>query len=105
MCKEWVKLIGREGWKPAKSSFLCSKHFTEDSFIFHYNNRKRLKPGCVPTILNNGPRFSEQRKVLAERNCAGKKRFSCSQKLMKINIRYKSVCTETNSISISLSYI
>lgn len=70
VCKEWVKLIGQEGWKPTKSSFLCSKHFTEDSFVFHYNNRKRLKPGRVPTILNNGPRFPEQRKVLVERNCA-----------------------------------
>ena len=38
--KQWVKIIGRDGWVPSKHSVLCSDHFTEDSFAVYSNRTK-----------------------------------------------------------------
>ena len=67
--KQWVKIIGRDGWVPSKHSVLCSDHFTEDSFAV-YNNRikKRIKPGALPIIEPQG-------NISVENNCAGKKKY------------------------------
>ncbi|XP_076477237.1 THAP domain-containing protein 3-like [Bombus vancouverensis nearcticus] len=68
LCKQWVKLIGLEGWKPKDSSLLCSDHFPEVSFVVHYSNRKRLKPGIVSTILMKKAKFKKQGNALLEKN-------------------------------------
>ncbi|XP_076659924.1 THAP domain-containing protein 3-like isoform X2 [Halictus rubicundus] len=49
-CKQWVKEIGREGWMPTDSSFICSDHFPENSITECYS-RKRLKPGNNNDVL------------------------------------------------------
>ena len=67
LCKEWLRLIGL-GLRIKSSTFLCSDHFTQDSFVVYYN-RKCLKPGTVPTILTKEARFQEQRDVLVGTNC------------------------------------
>lgn len=64
--------------KPKDSSLLCSDHFPEDSFVVHYNNRKRLKPGIVPTILMKKAKFKKQGNALLEKNYRSKKLFICS---------------------------
>ncbi|XP_076285585.1 THAP domain-containing protein 5-like [Lasioglossum baleicum] len=67
LCKQWVKEIGREGWMPTNSSYICSDHFPEDSIAIYYN-RKRLKPGSVPTILPKKSTCEPQRNILRESN-------------------------------------
>ncbi|KAJ8043639.1 THAP domain-containing protein 10 [Holothuria leucospilota] len=61
----WTRAVGntRKDWlRPTNASFLCSAHFTEDSFIEFVGKRfsdfglsphklKRLKPDAVPTLF------------------------------------------------------
>ncbi|XP_048460102.1 peroxynitrite isomerase THAP4-like [Rhincodon typus] len=58
---EWIAAVGRTDWKPTKFSFLCSAHFTKDSFQERQEDQcHRLKFNAVPSIFH----FSEnQRKV------------------------------------------
>ncbi|XP_072429242.1 peroxynitrite isomerase THAP4 isoform X3 [Chiloscyllium punctatum] len=58
---EWIAAVGRTDWKPTKFSFLCSAHFTKDSFQKRQEDQcHRLKFNAVPSIFH----FSEhQRKV------------------------------------------
>ena len=59
---QWEKQVQRTEakWKATEHSFLCSEHFTDDSFEvdsaiaskFGMKIRKRLKPGAVPTVLH-----------------------------------------------------
>ena len=101
--KEWLKLIGLEGLSIKSSTFLCSDHFTKDCFVVHYNNKKRLKPGTVPTILNKATKFQEPLGVLVETNCRDKAqdvatisdKEKCQPRrnvLMEINCIGKKVC-------------
>ncbi|GFQ77213.1 THAP domain-containing protein 3 [Trichonephila clavata] len=49
----WIKAIGREHFRPAPSSTLCSDHFEESCFVYQqFTNRRQLKPGSIPTIFN-----------------------------------------------------
>ncbi|XP_076659898.1 THAP domain-containing protein 2-like isoform X1 [Halictus rubicundus] len=66
-CKQWVKEIGREGWMPTDSSFICSDHFPENSITECYS-RKRLEPGSIPTILPKKSRCEPQANILRESN-------------------------------------
>lgn len=46
--QKWLKALKRESWQPTKHSFLCSQHFTADSYkssLKHF-----LKDDAVPTI-------------------------------------------------------
>lgn len=59
---QWEKQVQRTRaqWKATENSFLCSEHFTEDSFevdsalasTFGMKKRRRLKPGAVPSIFS-----------------------------------------------------
>lgn len=58
---QWEKQVQRTRaqWKATENSFLCSDHFTEDSFevdsalasSFGIKKRRQLKPGAVPSIF------------------------------------------------------
>ena len=75
-CKQWLRIIGRdESWIPSKSSLLCSDHFTEDSFSTYNNrNKKRIKPGALPTILRNRAEFELQSEISIDNKYIGKKK-------------------------------
>uniref|UniRef100_A0A8C0VKH2 THAP-type domain-containing protein n=1 Tax=Cyanistes caeruleus TaxID=156563 RepID=A0A8C0VKH2_CYACU len=49
---QWLKAVQRDNWTPTKYSFLCSEHFTKDSFSKRLEDKHRLlKPTAVPTIF------------------------------------------------------
>ncbi|NWR23110.1 THAP4 protein, partial [Emberiza fucata] len=49
---QWLKAVQRDNWTPTKYSFLCSEHFTKDSFFKRLEDHHRLlKPTAVPTIF------------------------------------------------------
>ncbi|NWX90623.1 THAP4 protein, partial [Nothoprocta ornata] len=49
---QWLKAVQRDNWTPTKYSFLCSEHFTKDSFSKRLEDQHRLlKPTAVPTIF------------------------------------------------------
>ncbi|NXI04415.1 THAP4 protein, partial [Pachycephala philippinensis] len=49
---QWLKAVQRDNWTPTKYSFLCSEHFTKDSFSKRLEDHHRLlKPTAVPTIF------------------------------------------------------
>ncbi|KFP29715.1 THAP domain-containing protein 4, partial [Colius striatus] len=49
---QWLKAVQRDNWTPTKYSFLCSEHFTKDSFSKRLEDQHRLlKPTSVPTIF------------------------------------------------------
>ena len=59
--KKWGKQVQRTRaqWKATDHSFVCSEHFTDDSFEidsalasqFGLKKRRRLKPESVPTMI------------------------------------------------------
>lgn len=50
---QWLKAIQRDNWTPTKYSFLCSEHFTKDSFSKRLEDQHRLlKPTAVPSIFH-----------------------------------------------------
>ncbi|XP_056664166.1 peroxynitrite isomerase THAP4 isoform X1 [Monodelphis domestica] len=49
---QWLKAVQRDNWTPTKYSFLCSEHFTKDSFSKRLEDQHRLlKPTAVPSIF------------------------------------------------------
>ncbi|XP_007440508.1 THAP domain-containing protein 4 isoform X2 [Python bivittatus] len=49
---QWLKAVQRDNWIPTKYSFLCSEHFTKDSFSKRLEDQHRLlKPTAIPTIF------------------------------------------------------
>lgn len=50
---EWIRRVshGRKNWTYWKSSRLCSRHFTPDSFFTGFHCHKHLKPDSVPTLF------------------------------------------------------
>ncbi|GCB81184.1 hypothetical protein scyTo_0022469, partial [Scyliorhinus torazame] len=67
---KWIAAVGRTDWRPTKFSFLCSAHFTKDSFQKRQEDQHhRLKFNAVPSIFH----LSEnQKKVNGRRNhCLG----------------------------------
>uniref|UniRef100_A0A8C2SRN8 THAP-type domain-containing protein n=1 Tax=Coturnix japonica TaxID=93934 RepID=A0A8C2SRN8_COTJA len=51
---QWLKAVQRDNWTPTKYSFLCSEHFTKDSFSRRLEDQHRLlKPTAVPTIFRS----------------------------------------------------
>jgi hypothetical protein len=49
---QWIVSLRRENFYPSKYDFLCSEHFTPDSFYENYVSRKQLKENAVPTIFD-----------------------------------------------------
>ncbi|XP_051873239.1 THAP domain-containing protein 4 isoform X1 [Pristis pectinata] len=67
---KWINAVGRTDWKPTKFSFLCSAHFTKDSFQKRQEDQHhRLKFNAVPSIFH----FSERKKTVEDqhRRCQG----------------------------------
>ncbi|CAH1999974.1 unnamed protein product [Acanthoscelides obtectus] len=52
-CQLWVKFVNRGEWTPTRSSVICSKHFSEESFDRTTKFYVNLKPNAVPTIHPN----------------------------------------------------
>ncbi|XP_044539377.1 peroxynitrite isomerase THAP4-like, partial [Gracilinanus agilis] len=49
---QWLEAVQRDNWTPTKYSFLCSEHFTKDSFSKRLEDQHRLlKPTAVPSIF------------------------------------------------------
>ena len=69
---KWEKQVQRTRakWKVTEHSYLCSEHFTEDSFEvdseiaskFGLKKRRRLKSGAVPTIFHRPPVLEQAEK-------------------------------------------
>jgi len=72
--QQWVLRISRADWSPAKTSVLCSDHFTADCFIHPavpgFYTRCRLKPDAVPTVFHfeEMPQNRRSRKRYADIN-------------------------------------
>ncbi|XP_026550435.1 THAP domain-containing protein 4 isoform X2 [Pseudonaja textilis] len=50
---QWLKAVQRDNWIPTKYSFLCSEHFTKDSFSKRLEDQHRfLKPTAIPSIFH-----------------------------------------------------
>ncbi|CAH2002321.1 unnamed protein product [Acanthoscelides obtectus] len=49
-CQFSVKFVNRGEWTPTRSSVICSKHFSEESFDRTLKCTVNLKPNAVPTI-------------------------------------------------------
>ncbi|XP_048845689.1 THAP domain-containing protein 4 isoform X3 [Brienomyrus brachyistius] len=68
---KWKRAVRRENWMPNKYSFLCSQHFTPDSFLPGCEDQHRqLKAGAVPSIfdfspVDKGTRGSLRKKMLS----------------------------------------
>ncbi|XP_058521214.1 peroxynitrite isomerase THAP4 isoform X2 [Ochotona princeps] len=59
---QWLKAVQRENWTPTKYSFLCSEHFTKDSFSRRLEDQHRLlKPTAVPSIFHLAEKKREPR--------------------------------------------
>ncbi|XP_064390936.1 uncharacterized protein LOC135338779 [Halichondria panicea] len=68
--KKWEKQVQRTRaqWKATDHSFVCSEHFTDDSFEidsalasqFGLKKRRRLKPESVPTIFHRSPQTDHE---------------------------------------------
>uniref|UniRef100_A0A8V5FIE7 Uncharacterized protein n=1 Tax=Melopsittacus undulatus TaxID=13146 RepID=A0A8V5FIE7_MELUD len=39
---QWLKAVQRDNWTPTKYSFLCSEHFTKDSFSKRLEDQHRF---------------------------------------------------------------
>ncbi|CAH1966296.1 unnamed protein product [Acanthoscelides obtectus] len=52
-CQLWVKFVNRGEWTPTRSSVICSKHFSEESFDRTSKCYVNLKLNDVPTIHLN----------------------------------------------------
>ncbi|XP_069752539.1 peroxynitrite isomerase THAP4-like isoform X2 [Narcine bancroftii] len=62
---KWIDAVGRTDWKPTKFSFLCSAHFTKDSFQTRQEDQhQRLKFSAIPSIFN----FSEHERIAEDRH-------------------------------------
>ncbi|XP_077507574.1 THAP domain-containing protein 10-like [Amblyomma americanum] len=77
----WIKFVraaGRHYWTPAKSSVLCSLHFSMDSYYSTYAaelgipTQRRLRPGAVPTVYP-----AAARRLLAQETGATSPKRQC----------------------------
>ncbi|KAM6973273.1 uncharacterized protein FYW47_003390 [Aplochiton taeniatus] len=50
LLEQWLKMIDRPSWVPRPMSAICSKHFTEDSFV-RTGDTVTLKPDAVPGLF------------------------------------------------------
>ena len=58
---KWISAIRRDNWKPKKDMYICSDHFTPESFLpIKGLGRRKLKPDAVPNIF---PKFSPHLQV------------------------------------------
>uniref|UniRef100_A0A4W4GLJ0 THAP domain-containing protein 5 n=1 Tax=Electrophorus electricus TaxID=8005 RepID=A0A4W4GLJ0_ELEEL len=48
--KKWIVNMKRGEWTPSRHQYLCSEHFTEDSFDLRWGIRY-LKHTAIPTIF------------------------------------------------------
>uniref|UniRef100_A0A8D0B8S2 THAP domain containing 4 n=1 Tax=Salvator merianae TaxID=96440 RepID=A0A8D0B8S2_SALMN len=74
---QWLKAVQRDNWIPTKYSFLCSEHFTKDSFSKRKEDQHRLlKPTAVPTIFQLSQKrdsrdYVKRRRKLASQTLQG----------------------------------
>ncbi|XP_042312425.1 peroxynitrite isomerase THAP4 isoform X2 [Sceloporus undulatus] len=65
---QWLKAVQRDNWTPTKYSFLCSEHFTKDSFSKQLEDQHRLlKPTAVPTIFQLSEKRGDSRDYVKRR--------------------------------------
>lgn len=65
---QWLKAVQRDNWIPTKYSFLCSEHFTKDSFSKRLEDQHRLlKPTAVPTIFQLSEKRGDSRDYVKRR--------------------------------------
>ena len=58
---KWISAIWWDNWKPKKDMYICSDHFTPDSFLpIKGLGRRKLKPNAVPSIF---PKFPQHLQV------------------------------------------
>ncbi|XP_078097743.1 THAP domain-containing protein 5-like isoform X2 [Mustelus asterias] len=63
---QWLSNMKREKWVPSQYQYICSEHFTPDSFEWRWGTRY-LKADAVPTIFSF-PEQPTKRKVLVRSN-------------------------------------
>ncbi|XP_071999295.1 peroxynitrite isomerase THAP4 [Engystomops pustulosus] len=58
----WTAAIQRSDWTPGPYSFLCSDHFSEDSFVPRMpDQHPLLKPDAVPSLFHGGRALKRKR--------------------------------------------
>ena len=89
--KEWTLQVQRTraSWKPTEYSYLCSEHFTADSFesdsaiaaSFGISKRKRLKSDAIPTIFERpAPESTGKRPATTASESVAKRRRTAFEK-------------------------
>ncbi|XP_028666940.1 THAP domain-containing protein 5-like [Erpetoichthys calabaricus] len=81
--KNWVMNMKRENWVPSKHQYLCSDHFTADSFDIRWGIRY-LKHTAVPTIFTFSHDHHETQAMQEEwsnRHARKKKSFRKGKKM------------------------
>lgn len=48
--EKWINATRRDNWMPSKHSVICSRHLSEDCFIY-MKNRRRLLKSAIPTLF------------------------------------------------------
>lgn len=62
LCEIWIERVGRKDWRPTKTSVLCSKHFSADSYRSSPDlKRRRLLRWAVPTIFDPMPQKTKKK--------------------------------------------
>lgn len=58
----WTAAIQRSDWTPGPYSFLCSEHFSEDSFVPRMpDQHPLLRPDAVPSLFKGGRELKRKR--------------------------------------------
>ncbi|KAK2858905.1 hypothetical protein Q5P01_003525 [Channa striata] len=64
--QKWVDNMKREEWTPSRHQYLCSEHFTEDSFDIRWGIRY-LKSTAIPTVFPSGADDGEKKLAIIKR--------------------------------------
>ena len=62
--RKWIQAIRRKDWVPTKNSYICSKHFTESSFVVRPGKQgRRLYEHAIPSVFPSFPEHLQKMHV------------------------------------------
>ncbi|XP_073437282.1 peroxynitrite isomerase THAP4 isoform X2 [Dendrobates tinctorius] len=71
----WTAAIQRSDWTPGPYSFLCSEHFSEDSFVPRMpDQHPLLRPDAVPSLFRGGKEVNRKGTYEPQILCLGKRK-------------------------------
>ena len=72
--RKWIQAIRRQDWLPTKHSYICSKHFTESSFVVRPGkDGHRLYEHAIPSLFPSCPEYLQKSHV--KRKSPRKRKF------------------------------